>query len=169
MKDQNKFTYERVAIDSLKPMPKNTRKHSERNIAVIAESMRRWGQQKPIVVTEDNIVLAGNGTVAAAKKLGWDTIDIKRSDLKGNDAKAYSITDNRSAELAEYDNDNLKEELAELDAEEWDLDGLGWNDDEMKQLGISDVDFEPGTEDDQGKLDEKKKATCPECGHVFTP
>jgi len=163
MKDQNKFTYERVAIDSLKPMPKNTRKHSERNIAVIAESLRRWGQQKNIVVTQDNIVLAGNGTIEAAKKLGWDTIDIKRSDLKGSDAKAYSATDNRSAELAEYDDDNLHELLEELKAEEWDLDSIGFDDGFLNPpikdiTGSKELD-----EDDFSNFDH----TCPKCGFEF--
>ena len=65
---------EQLAIASLSPDPANARRHPERNLEQIKASLRRFGQQKPIVVDAANVVRAGNGTLAAAKSLGWTTI-----------------------------------------------------------------------------------------------
>jgi len=83
--------------------PNNARAHDERNLEAIATSLARFGQQKPIVVAPDGTVLAGNGTLAAAKHLGWSEIAAITTDLKGADARGYAIADNRTAELAEWD------------------------------------------------------------------
>src|SRR4051812_40759398 len=61
---------ETVEISTLCPDPANVRRHSERNIETIKASLRRFGQQKPVVVDANGIVRAGNGTVAAAVALG---------------------------------------------------------------------------------------------------
>lgn len=105
---------EMVAIDSLTLDPKNARSHPEKNIAVIIESLRRFGQQKPIVVSSDGIVRAGNGTLIAAKHLGMKKIAVTRSDLEGDEATAFAIADNRSSELAAWDTETLAEQLASL-------------------------------------------------------
>jgi len=62
---------EQVLLADLKPWPKNARKHSDKNIKVIANSLKQCGQQKPIVIDINNVVIAGNGTLEAAKSLGW--------------------------------------------------------------------------------------------------
>ena len=62
---------EHVDIKTLKPDPGNARRHDKRNLQAIADSLNQFGQRKPIVVTADGIVLAGNGTLEAAKLLGW--------------------------------------------------------------------------------------------------
>jgi len=162
------LAYERVKIDSLQFDPRNARKHDDRNIKAIMDSLSKFGQQKAIVVGDGGVVIAGNGTLEAAKRLGWDTIDVRRSALKSDEATAYAIADNRSAELAEWDDPVLGDILSELKESGWELDDLGFNDEEIKNL-IQTQDFEPGTEDDQGKLDQKKPIECPGCGHVFTP
>jgi hypothetical protein len=145
--------YERVDIKSLKFDKRNARKHDKKNIKSIKDSLLKFGQQKPIVVTEDNTVIAGNGTLQAATELGWDTIDIHRSVLKGAEAKAYALVDNRSAELAEWEEQTLKESLAELEADGWDLEGLGWDSDDLKDIlpsegteGLTDEDAVPEVE-----------------------
>jgi ParB-like chromosome segregation protein Spo0J len=130
----DKLSFERVKISSLTHDPRNARKHDARNIKTIMDSLQKFGQQKNIVVSEDNVILAGNGTIEAAKKLGWDEIDIKRSHLKGEEAIAYSLLDNRSAELAEWDEEVLGDILGELDASGWDLGDLGWSDEDMQNL-----------------------------------
>ena len=94
---------ETVACDTLSLDPANVRKHSAKNLDAIKASLRRFGQQKPIVVDAKGIVLAGNGTLTAAKALGWKEIQIVRTDLAGVQATAFGIADNRSAELAEWD------------------------------------------------------------------
>ncbi len=100
-----------VKIADLSQDPANARKHDDRNIESIVASLRRFGQQKPIVIDMNNIVRAGNGTLEAAKRLGWDSIECVETSLNGSDAIAYAIADNRTAELAEWDSEVLAAQL----------------------------------------------------------
>jgi len=104
---------EQLDISSLSPDPANARRHPERNLEQIKASLRRFGQQKPIVVDANNVVRAGNGTLAAAKSLGWKTLAAVRSELPRTELTAYAITDNRSAELAEWDHEILSRTLSD--------------------------------------------------------
>jgi DNA modification methylase len=112
---------ELVKIETLVFDPANARKHGEKNLSAIKSSLQRFGQQKPIVVDASGVVRAGNGTLAAAKSLGWKEISIVRSPLSGSEATAYAIADNRSSELAEWDDDVLSQTLAALQIEDEDL------------------------------------------------
>ncbi len=94
---------EKVKLEGLVLDPANVRTHSERNIEAIKGSLARFGQQKPIVVSSDCVVVAGNGTVVAARELGWEELDAVRTKLTGAELQAYAIADNRTAELAEWD------------------------------------------------------------------
>jgi hypothetical protein len=98
---------ETVPIDSISQDPANARKHDERNLTAIRDSLRAFGQQKPIVVDQREIVIAGNGTLEAAKRLGWTEIAIVRTKLDNTQATAFGIADNRTAELAEWDDEIL--------------------------------------------------------------
>lgn len=82
---------ETVRIDQLRQDPKNVRSHSPKNLEVIRRSLERFGQQKPIVVDANGLVVAGNGTLAAAQALGWTEIKIARTELTGDEARAYAI------------------------------------------------------------------------------
>lgn len=106
---------EQRSVQKLSSDPANARKHSDRNIESIVASLRRFGQQKPIVVDKSGVVRAGNGTLEAAKRLGWETIAVVESELVGADMSAYAIADNRTAELAEWDDEILKATLEGLD------------------------------------------------------
>ena len=112
---------ETVAIESVQFDPANVRKHGEKNLGAIKSSLLRFGQQKPIVVDAKGIVRAGNGTLAALKALGWKEVRIVRSTLEGSEATAYAIADNRTAELADWDDDALAQTLAALQIEDEDL------------------------------------------------
>ena len=101
-----------VAIDSVHVDPANVRRHPERNLDAIKASLARFGQQKPIVVDANGVVRAGNGTLEAAKSLGWTKIAIVRTDLANSEATAFSIADNRTAELAEWDDSGLGRDAA---------------------------------------------------------
>lgn len=164
-----------VKIGSISQDPANVRKHSERNLEAIKASLRKFGQQKPIVIDTKGIILAGNGTYEAARSLGWETILAVETDLIGSDATAYAIADNRTAELAEWDDTALAETLRALQSEEYDIEAAGFLDQEIDdlitRLGNEQLvpDFQPGSIDDQGRLDEKAKVICPECHHEFTP
>src|SRR5690554_4033428 len=91
---------ERSPIGDLTADPANVRKHSTRNLEAIKASLKRFGQQKPIVVDGNGVVIAGNGTLEAARSLGWTHIEIVRTELTGSEAVAFAIADNRTAELA---------------------------------------------------------------------
>jgi len=112
---------ETIAIAEISLDPSNVRKHGRRNLDAIKASLRKFGQQKPIVVDAKGIVLAGNGTLTAAQELGWTEIEITRTELAGVAATAFAIADNRTAELAEWDEDGLTKVLESLKVEDADL------------------------------------------------
>ena len=120
---------ESVLISSLSFDPTNARRHDSKNLASIEGSLRLFGQRKPIVVTGANVVVAGNGTLEAAKSLGWTNIDVVRIpiDWTPEQVKAYALADNRTAELAEWDAKVLADQLVELDAVGWDVAEFGFD------------------------------------------
>ncbi|QOR55563.1 MAG: hypothetical protein UMS36scaffold28_53 [Phage 59_13] len=120
-------------MSTLTPDPQNARAHDERNIAVIMESLRRYGQQTPLVVRE-GVILKGNATYEAAKRLGWAEIAAIPFDRAPSDVRGYKLADNRSAELAAWVPDVLAGELERLDEHEAGPEDLGWNADELKAL-----------------------------------
>ena len=109
---------ETVPVSTLTLDPNNARRHSDRNIEAIAKSLDKFGQRRPLVVHR-NIVIAGNGTLTAAQTLGWEKIDITRvpEDWTEDKVRAFAIADNRTAELANWDNQILLETLKALDVE----------------------------------------------------
>lgn len=113
--------YQTFKVADLSNDPANARKHSQRNIEAIVASLRRFGQQKPIVVDSTGVVRAGNGTLEAARVLGWETIEGVVTTLQGVEATAYAIADNRTAELAEWDDEVLAAQL----------NGIATDDDEL--------------------------------------
>lgn len=136
-------------IDSLKFDPANSRKHDERNIKSIMDSLKMHGQRKPIVLYSDMIV-AGNGTVEAAKRLGWSEVWVNSDSFDSIEhAKAYAVQDNRTAELAAWDDQQLGDTLTELKEAGWDLKELGFDDDEFKKLiALEDETIKEINEDD---------------------
>jgi len=157
---------ERVPIESLVGDPANVRKHDQKNLDAIKGSLARFGQQKPVVVGANNVVIAGNGTIAAALSLGWKEIAIVRSELIGPDATAYAIADNRTAELATWDNDALTQQLAAIQINDEDLArATGFSDAEIAALQLP--TFEATSIDSQGCLDKTATIICPKCQHEF--
>ena len=126
----------KISITDLSLDPKNARKHSARNLEAIAASLEKFGQRKPIVVHR-GVVLAGNGTLEAAKSLGWTEIDVAEvpDDWDNDTAKAYALADNRTAELAEWDESELAKQLLELLDADWDIEELGF-----EVPALSDID-----------------------------
>lgn len=126
---------EKIRVEDLSLDPANARKHPERNLEAIKASLRRFGQQKPIVIDASNVVRAGNGTLEAAKALGWETLDCVRTELTGSEATAYAIADNRTAELAEWDNECLAAHLVGLQTEDEELAACsGFDVDEIEKM-----------------------------------
>ena len=104
-------------ISKVKPDPKNARKHSDRNIAAIANSLARFGQVQPIVVNKLNsIVVAGNGRLTAAKSLEWTHIAVLYVELDPISQTGYALADNRTAEMAEWDEAMLAQAFEDIKA-----------------------------------------------------
>lgn len=107
-----------IPIAELTPDAANARKHNPRNLSAIAASLNQFGQRKPVVAQRSGdalIVRAGNGTREAALSLGWTHLAVVVVDEDSTNATAYAIADNRTAELAEWDNDVLGLVLDSLD------------------------------------------------------
>lgn len=125
-----------VPIDSVVPDAMNARLHPERNMEAIRASLTLFGQVKPIVVRKENSsVMAGNGTLQAAKDLGWTEIAAIFIDMTEAEAANYGVTDNRTAELAKWD----YQVIAAIDkqCEEAGISLVGWSTDELSVLRVA--------------------------------
>jgi ParB-like chromosome segregation protein Spo0J len=159
---------EKWDITRLTPYARNSRTHSDEQIGQIAASIKEWGWTTPVLVDEDGSIIAGHGRTLAAQRLKMTEVPVMVA--KGwSDAKkrAYVIADNKLALNAGWDNEMLALELGELAELGFDLDLTGFTAEEIQALQTP--DFEPGTEDDQGKLDrlDPKYIACPHCGKEF--
>lgn len=112
-----------LSIDTLIPYERNNKIHDEAQIKKIAKSIKELWFRSPILIDENNIILAGHWRLAAAKKLKLKEVPvIQYTDLTEDQKKKYRLLDNRLADLSEYDLENLKLELQELNDER--LNGL---------------------------------------------
>ncbi len=160
---------EQVSIEALIPYARNSRTHSDAQVAQIAASIKEFGFTNPVLIDQDGGIIAGHGRTLAARKLGLDEVPCLRlAHLAEAQKKAYIIADNKLALNAGWDDEMLKVEISELKDLDFDLSLIGFDADELQKL-VEDVSFEPATEDDQGKLDEldPKWICCPKCGSEF--
>jgi len=119
----------------LVPYARNARTHSESQVAQIAASIVEFGFTNPILAGSDGVIVAGHGRLAAAHKLGIQTVPVVVLDhLTPTQRRALVIADNRIAENADWDDDMLRLELEELKLEDFDLALTGFDADEL--LGI---------------------------------
>src|ERR1700682_3622251 len=118
-----------IPCSSLNPDPDNARLHSEENIEAIMKSLAEFGQDQPLVVQKQGmIVRKGNGRLQAAQRLGWEWIAAFVVDENDVRAVARAIADNRTAELATWDEEKLAQMLRSIrEAGEIDLDGAGFS------------------------------------------
>lgn len=122
-------------VDELIPYVRNSRTHSDEQVAQIAASIKEFGWTNPILVDGEGVIIAGHGRLMAARKLGYEEVPtIELRDLTEAQKKAYVIADNRLALNAGWDNEMLTLELGELAAEGYDLDLLGFDTKELDAL-----------------------------------
>lgn len=149
---QGAKTIEWLETKGLIPYAKNSRTHSEAQVAQIAGSIKEFGFNNPVLIDEDNGIIAGHGRVMAAQKLGLQAVPcIRLAHLSDTQRKAYVIADNRLALNAGWDDQMLTVELQELDSESFDLSLLGFEADELNALlnpiketeGLTDEDEVP--------------------------
>jgi len=131
-----------VDLEKLQQDPANVREHSPKNMEAICASLDKFGQQKPIVVNDKGIILAGNGTYAAAKQLGWKSIAVLKTDLNDEVAqKAYAIADNRTNDLSVFNDELLKTSLEYLQEQDFDIESTGFDFGDLAALDWdSDID-----------------------------
>jgi DNA modification methylase len=143
----------RLIVDLLLD-PENARKHSQKNLDAIKASLTKFGQRKPIVINQKGVILAGNGTVEAARSLGWDHIEVAvvPADWDEATARAYALADNRTAELAEWDESVLAKQLLELMDEDFNIEAIGF------ELPEPEIEPEP---DDVPAIEEVQHRTKP--------
>tara|TARA_R110000796_G_scaffold74514_1_gene167632 strand:- start:143 stop:1498 length:1356 start_codon:yes stop_codon:yes gene_type:complete len=123
----------KVSIHTLTLDPANARKHGTKNLDAIKASLHAFGQRKPIVVQRKGmIVRAGNGTLEAAKALGWSHLAAVIIDEDNATASQFAIADNRTAELAEWDDETLASLLDVM--EPADREALAFDEDDMREL-----------------------------------
>lgn len=156
-----------IPIESVNLDAANARLHPDKNIEAILRSLTRFGQRLPIVVQREGmIVRAGNGRVVAAKKLGWKHIAAVVVDEVSVEATAFAIADNRTAELATWDDDTLASLLQSL-PDDARLDA-GYGEDDLKVL--LDRLTPPVAPDDFAEVDENipTEHSCPKCGYAWS-
>lgn len=136
-------------IDKLIPYARNARTHSPEQVAEIAASIKEFGFNNPVLLRDDNTIIAGHGRVLAARKLGMDTVPaIFLSHLTEAQARAYVLADNQLATHAGWEADMLKLELDDLSGLGFDPELLGFSDADLAALLVqtiepTDVDAEP--------------------------
>lgn len=142
-----------VAIDSIAEMEGNPRKHSERNLEAIKRSLKRFGQLKPIVLADDGCtIIAGNGTFQAAVALGWTEIAAVQSGKGGEEAKAYAVADNRTTDLSQFVEDEIRSIFDEMD-DELRMDAGFTTDELLREFNIHEAS------DDEAFLEEGEATT----------
>ena len=157
-----------VSISKLVSDPQNVRTHDAKNLEAISRSLHLFGQRKPLVVARANdgrlVVIAGNGTLEAAKFLGWTEISVSEvpEDWDADRARAYAIADNRTAELADWNKVELSSALLELDAVGYEIADLGFT---PAQASSGDVEVP----DDFPEFSEESATShqCPKCGYEW--
>lgn len=140
--------FEKVNIDKLVPYARNARTHSKEQILQLRASLREFGFVNPVIVDKDYNVIAGHGRILAAKEEGIAEIPcVFAEHLTEAQKRAYIIADNRLALNAGWDAEMLSVEIADLQAADFDVSLLGFDDAELNKLmgdleDVQDDDFD---------------------------
>jgi ParB-like chromosome segregation protein Spo0J len=151
---------ETLRIAELTPDPENARQHDDKNLRAIMGSLKEFGQRKPIVISQAGVIVAGNGTVEAAKRLGWLEIQAVKvpSEWTAEQTKAFALADNRTAELATWSPEVLANQLLELEEANFVIEDFGFV--KVNQTELPEDLF---ADSEAPRLDERTAITCPNC------
>lgn len=152
---------EHLPTETLIPYARNSRTHSPEQVDAVAASIREFGFTNPVLIDANNTIIAGHGRVMAAQKLGMSAVPcIRLSHLSDTQRRAYVIADNKLAEQAGWNLSVLRREVEDLMAESFDLDLLGFDDEELKEMmGDSGLNGGTGNADPDDAPPLPKKAT----------
>ena len=144
---------EQIRIEELLPYAKNSRTHLDEQTAQIAASIKEFGFTNPVLIDNENQIIAGHGRILAARKLKMKEVPcIRLGYLTETQKKAYVIADNKLALNSGWDDELLALEIADLKDEDFDISLLGFSDDELANLadqiaeeveGLTDEDEAP--------------------------
>ncbi len=163
---EKEMQYYLADVSELIPYVRNARTHSEAQVAQIAASIREFGFLSPILVAEDNTILAGHGRLAAALKLGLKKVPcVKENHLTETQKRAYIIADNKLSLNAGWDSELLAVELSELEGADFNLDLLGFDEAELSSIFDADKDVS----DDDFDVEKELKEPCfSKTGDIWT-
>jgi ParB-like chromosome segregation protein Spo0J len=142
----NKSQIEYISTTALIPYARNSRTHSDEQVAQVAASIKEFGFTNPVLIDQDNGIIAGHGRVMAAMRLKLDEVPcIRLSHLSETQKRAYIIADNKLALNSGWDDELLALEIKDLQGMDFEIDILGFDDSEIDDiLGLAeDEDFEP--------------------------
>lgn len=126
---------EKISIEDLIPYARNSRTHSDEQVAQIAASIKEFGFTNPVLIDNDNGIIAGHGRVLAGRKLKLKEIPcIRLGHLTDAQKKAYVIADNKLALNSGWDAEMLKLEINELNDLDFDLEIIGFDSSELANL-----------------------------------
>src|ERR1039457_2681248 len=157
------------SLAELTPYPRNPRRHSDAQIAQIADSILAFGFNSPIGIDSQGNIITEFGRYLASIQLKLETVPVIVLDhLTETEKRAYLIADNKLAELSSFDDDLLREELAELRDTDIDLGALGFSDDELAVL-LANADYgsEAG-EDAEEEIPEAPAEPVTRAGDIWT-
>lgn len=171
-----------ITIADLTPDERNANRGTLRGSQLLEKSLREYGAGRSALADKNGKIIAGNKTIEGAASIGMEEaifvhsdgtrpVIVIRDDLDlsdpGGKAQAMAIADNRVGQVSLEWNPDV---LAELQTDGVDLEAFWFEDELSKILNSFEVpDFSAVGIEEQGRLDEKAKCTCPNCGHLFTP
>lgn len=177
-KNAKPMVIEMLKLSNLKPYENNPRVNDEASIE-LQKSIKAFGFRIPMVITADNVIVCGHTRYKAAQALGLEEVPCIRCEgMTEEQIRAFRIADNKYGELSHWDNELLRGELSALKDIDFDLNCLGFSENELSGL-IANVDefvvSMPNLSDfmkdnDPASIEKKSKSnfvTCPECGHKF--
>jgi hypothetical protein len=159
-----------IPIKDIKPHPDNARTHDESQLEKIAKSIDKLGWARPIIISKDNHILAGHGAAEAAQEiLHHKSAPFRRVEYNHDQPEAIAImdSDNRLAELSDWNYGKLETHFEGLKLEGFDLTLTGFDEDELKKIKekITIPDFQPTNITEQPRLDKLEPIICPHCGN----
>ena len=152
---------QQIEIDKLIPYHNNPRKNQAVN--KVASSLKEYGFQQPIVTDKDMVLIVGHTRLLAAKKLGLSKVPVLVADLSEAKAKAYRIADNRLNEDSEWDIDLLTLEISDLLEQNYELDLLGFESDELDKFLINEEEYLT----DEDEVPEPPKEPIAKLGDIY--
>lgn len=157
----NPIRIEHWSIGQLIPYTNNTRTHSDQQIEQIKQSIKEFGFVNPVLVGDDNVIIAGHGRLLAAKSLGLEEVPVVfLKHLSDAQRRALAIADNKIAENAGWDEALLHEELKALQELDFDLDLIGFEEVDLDRLLLGDNLENSGLTDDDAAPEVEEKAIC---------